>query len=86
MTNGTLVVNGSIAGSAVSVGNANTEDGSVLMGTGTVGATTIDNNGRISPGNSARTLDVTTSLTLNNGGSYLWEMNEPTAPRAPRGT
>ncbi len=75
VTNGTLVVNGSIAGSTVSVGNATTEDGSVLMGTGTVGATTIDNNGRISPGNSVGTLNVTTSLTLNNGGSYLWEVN-----------
>lgn len=80
VTNGTLVVNGSIAGSTVSVGNATTDNGSVLMGSGSVGATTINNNGRISPGNSVGTLSVSNTLTFANGADYLWEINGTNGP------
>jgi autotransporter-associated beta strand protein len=80
VTNGTLVVNGALNGSSVAVGNASTANGSVLMGSGSVGATTINNNGRISPGNSVGTLSVSNSLSFNNGGSYLWEINGTNGP------
>jgi fibronectin-binding autotransporter adhesin len=80
VTNGTLVVNGSIAGSTVSVGNATTDNGSVLMGSGSVGATTININGRISPGNSVGTLSVSNTLTFGNGADYLWEINSTNGP------
>jgi fibronectin-binding autotransporter adhesin len=80
VTNGTLVVNGSIAGSTVSVGNATTDNGSMLMGSGSVGATTINNNGRISPGNSVGMLSVSNTLTFANGADYLWEINGTNGP------
>jgi fibronectin-binding autotransporter adhesin len=80
VTNGTVVANANLSGSTVSVGNASTPNGSVLMGTGSVGATTINTNGRISPGNSVGTLSVSNSLTLNGGGSYLWEINGTNGP------
>ena len=85
VTNGTLVVNGSISSSSVGVGNATTQNGSILMGTGTVGATTINNNGRISPGNSVGILTVNPSLTFNAGGSYLWEISSTNAGTAGTG-
>ena len=80
VTNGTLVVNGNLSGSAVSVGHASLAEGSVLMGTGSVGATTINSNGVISPGNSVGILSVSNTLTWNAGGSYLWEINGTNGP------
>jgi autotransporter-associated beta strand protein len=80
VTNGTLVVNGNLSGSAVSVGHASLAEGSVLMGTGSVGATTINTNGVIAPGNSVGILSVSNTLTWNGGGSYLWEINGTNGP------
>ena len=80
VTNGTLVVNGNLSGSAVSVGHASLAEGSVLMGTGSVGATTINTTGVIAPGNSVGILSVSNTLTWNGGGSYLWEINGTNGP------
>ena len=79
VTNGVLQVNSSNRGATINVGNASTLNGSVLMGSGSVGAVTINTNGRISPGNSVGTLSVSNSLTFNGGGSYLWEITNTTA-------
>jgi fibronectin-binding autotransporter adhesin len=81
VTNGTLVADGTLSDSTISVGHASTTGGSVLMGSGSVGATTINNNGLISPGNSVGTLSVASTLTWNSGGAYLWEIQgvEPNA-------
>ncbi|MFM5984576.1 MAG: beta strand repeat-containing protein, partial [Sphaerospermopsis kisseleviana] len=79
VTNGTLQANTTLRGANISVGNATTTNGSVLMGGGSVGAVTINTNGQISPGNSVGTLTVSNSLTFNGGGSYLWEITNVTA-------
>lgn len=65
---GKLVVNGAISNSAVTVTNAGT-----LGGSGTVGALTIANGGKLAPGNSPGTL-FAASATWTNGGSYDWEI------------
>ena len=65
VTGGTLVVNGSIASSPVTV-NA----GGVLAGTGTVGATAIAG-GTLAPGDAVGTLMVKGNLTLNSASSYV---------------
>ena len=79
VTNGTLQANTTLRGANISVGNASTANGSVLMGSGSVGTVTINTNGQISPGNSVGTLTVSNSLTFNGGGSYLWEITNTTA-------
>jgi autotransporter-associated beta strand protein len=79
VTNGTLQANTTLRGANISVGNASTANGSVLMGSGSVGTVTINTNGQISPGNSVGTLTVSNSLTFNGGGSYLWEITNVTA-------
>ena len=66
---GKLVVNGSIASSAVTVSN-----GAALGGSGAVGSTTVLGGATISPGNSPGALTITGDLTWNNGGSYDWEV------------
>src|SRR5262245_28639787 len=63
---GTLIVNGSIANSAVTV-NA----GATLAGVGTVGATTINNGGTFAPGNSPGTMTVQGNLAFQSGAIYL---------------
>lgn len=68
---GTLVVNGSIASSSLTTVDA----GGFLKGSGQVGALTIDNGGAFSPGNSPGTL-YAGNTTWNNGGSYIWEIND----------
>lgn len=68
---GKLVVNGSIASSAVAINN-----GGTLGGYGTVGAVTIASGGTISPGNSPGILN--TGDETWSGGSYLWELNSAT--------
>ena len=65
---GTLVVNGSIANSAVSV-NAGT-----LKGNGTVGPLTV-NSGTVAPGNSIGTLNVAGNVTFGAGSIYEVEID-----------
>jgi autotransporter-associated beta strand protein len=72
ISGGSLVVNGTNTGSAVSIGSTGT-----LGGTGSVGATTVQSGGFISPGNSIGTLSVDT-LTLEGGGGYVWEVADVT--------
>ena len=74
VTNGTLQVNTALASAAVIVGNT-VSKGSTLSGAGTLGAVTINSGGIIAPGNSPGTLSVS-SLTLNGGGGYNWEMTD----------
>ena len=72
INSGTLVVNGSAANSAVTIGN-----GGILGGNGTVGALNVQSGGRVAPGNSPGNLNVST-LTLNGGGGYNWEITNVT--------
>ena len=74
---GALVVNGSIANSAVTV-NA----GAVLSGVGTVGATTINSGGTFAPGNSPGTMTVAGNLAFQSGALYLVQINPSTASSA----
>jgi len=74
---GTLVVNGSIANSAVTVNS-----GGTLAGTGTVGATTIASGGTLAPGNSPGTITVQGNLALQSGALYLVQVNPSTASSA----
>jgi autotransporter-associated beta strand protein len=60
---GTLVVNGNISTSAVTVAS-----GATLSGIGTVGSTTV--NGTFAPGNSIGTLEITGTLSLNNIANF----------------
>jgi len=66
---GTLVVNGNISTSAVTVAS-----GATLSGIGTVGSTTV--NGTFAPGNSIGTLEITGTLSLNNIANF--EINPTT--------
>lgn len=60
-----LVMNGNLSGSALTI-----DSGSILSGSGSVGATT--NSGEISPGTSGSgTLDVSGAITFNVGSSAL---------------
>jgi autotransporter-associated beta strand protein len=61
VTAGTLIVNGSIASSALTT----VENGATLGGTGTVGALTIDEGGIFSPGNSPGIQTVMGNYTQN---------------------
>jgi uncharacterized protein with beta-barrel porin domain len=71
---GTLMVNGSIANSAVTVNS-----GGTLAGTGTVGATTINSGGTFAPGNSPGTMTVTGNLAFQSGALYVVQVNPATA-------
>jgi autotransporter-associated beta strand protein len=71
---GTLVVNGSIANSAVTVNT-----GAILAGTGTVGPTTINNGGAFAPGNSPGTMTVGGNLAFQSGALYLVQVNPVSA-------
>lgn len=68
---GLLVVNGSIASSALTT----VLDGAALAGTGTVGNLKIASGGTIAPGNSIGTLNVAGNLTFEQGSSYEVEVN-----------
>ena len=68
VSNGTLAVNGVLAGTTAIKSNAE------LTGTGQVAAVTIENGGTIAPGNSPGTLNITNGLTWNAGGNYDWEI------------
>jgi autotransporter-associated beta strand protein len=74
VSNGTLLVNGSISGSAVSV-----LSGAVLGGTGTVGpAVTVNAGGTLAPGASIGTLTFNGDLSLN--GNLAIEVNTSASP------
>ena len=68
ITGGTLRVDGSIAGSELTV-----TSGGTLQGIGTVGHTVMA--GVLSPGNSVGTLTVAGDLTLQDGSTYLYEID-----------
>ncbi|MCP4563812.1 MAG: autotransporter domain-containing protein [Bosea sp.] len=78
ISEGALVVNGSLAGSAVTVAS-----GSRLGGSGTVGATTVASGGRITPGNSIGTLTVNGAYVQNAGAVYEVEV-DPTSGTSDR--
>jgi subtilase-type serine protease len=68
ITGGILRVNGSIASSDLTVSS-----GGTLEGIGTVGNTMMA--GVLSPGNSVGTLSVQGNLTLQDGSTYLYEID-----------
>lgn len=68
---GTLVVNGSITGSALAINAAGT-----LAGDGAVGALTVANDGTISPGSSGPGTLTSGTETWEAGGTYVWEIND----------
>ena len=76
---GALVVNGSIADSAVIVNS-----GAMLAGTGTVGATTINSGGIFAPGpgGTPGTMTVQGNLAFQSGALYLVQVNPSTASSA----
>ena len=73
---GTLIVNGSIANSAVTV-----NPGAVLAGTGAVGAITITSGATFAPGAAATTgaMTVAGNLAFQSGALYLVQVNPSTA-------
>ena len=73
VSGGNLAVNGSIAGSLVSI-----FPGAILSGTGTINAP-INNTGEIRPGNSIGTLTVTNQVTFAPGSSYTVEIDPTTS-------
>jgi outer membrane autotransporter protein len=74
---GSLLVNGSIAASAVTV-NA----GGTLGGTGTVGTTTVAADGTLAPGASIGTLNISGNLTVADDGTFLAEVAPASADLA----
>ncbi len=72
VNDGRLAVNGSIAGSAVTVSS-----GGDLGGSGTIGSLSL--NGRLTPGNSIGTLNVAGSVNLNAGSTYEVEIDDALA-------
>jgi autotransporter-associated beta strand protein len=71
---GTLIVNGSIADSAVTVNS-----GAMLSGTGTVGSATIASGATFAPGNSPGTMTVAGNLAFQSGALYVVQVNSTTA-------
>ena len=74
ITEGSLIVNGSLAGSAVAVAS-----GARLGGSGTVGALTLASGSRVTPGNSIGTLTVNGAYVQNAGAVYEVEIDPGTA-------
>jgi uncharacterized protein with beta-barrel porin domain len=72
---GTLLVNGALPNSTMTV-----SAGATLGGNGTVGTTTI-NGGTLSPGNSIGTLNVQGNLVFTAASSYLVEVSPASADR-----
>ncbi|MGE7472611.1 autotransporter outer membrane beta-barrel domain-containing protein [Bosea sp. NPDC003192] len=70
---GALIVNGSLAGSAVTVAS-----GARLGGSGTVGTTTLAAGSRITPGNSIGTLTINGAYVQNAGAVYEVEIDPGT--------
>jgi YVTN family beta-propeller protein/autotransporter-associated beta strand protein len=71
---GTVIVNGSIANSPVTVNS-----GATLSGTGTVGGLTINSGGTFAPGNSPGTMTVAGNLAFQSGALYVVQINSSTA-------
>ncbi|WP_116491428.1 autotransporter-associated beta strand repeat-containing protein [Caulobacter radicis] len=69
---GTLTVNGSLAGSTVTVAS-----GATLGGTGAIGAATIQSGGHLAPGNSVGSLSIAGDLTLASGSNLDIELGAP---------
>jgi autotransporter-associated beta strand protein len=69
---GTLVLNGSNTGSAITVNS-----GGTLGGTGTGGALTVNSGGTVAPGTSPGTLTVESAI-WNGGGNYNWQIHNAT--------
>ena len=67
---GTLIVDGSIAGSTVTVNN-----GGTLAGSGTVGGIVLNVGSTLSPGNSPGTLNVLSNAVWNPGANYNWQIH-----------
>ncbi|MBV9456768.1 MAG: autotransporter domain-containing protein [Bradyrhizobium sp.] len=74
---GVLEVDGSIASSSGVAVNS----GATLMGSGTVGATTVNSGGTLAPGNGTpgTSLAIAGSLALQSGAIYLVQVNPSTA-------
>lgn len=72
VTGGRLAVNGSLAGSIVTV------SGGTLGGTGTIGSTIV-NGGTLAPGNSIGTLTVQGNLAFTSAGHYSVEVSPSAA-------
>ena len=70
---GRLVVDGSIAGSTVTVNN-----GGTLTGSGAVGGIVLNLGSTISPGNSPGTLAVAGNSVWNAGANYNWQLYDTT--------
>jgi hypothetical protein len=66
---GLLVVNGSIASSAVTVNS-----GGTLAGSGSVGGLIVNSGGTINPGNSPGTLNINGDIDWLGGGNYNWQI------------
>ena len=71
VNDGTLIVNGSIANSTVTVNN-----GGTLSGSGSLGGLIVNSGGTISPGNSPGTQNVTGNVVWNAGGNYNWQIHD----------
>ena len=69
---GTLLLNGSLGNTAVSVNNTGTLGGSGTIGTGT-SSVTVNNGGTLAPGNSPGTVIVNGSAILNSGSIYAYQ-------------
>jgi len=67
-----LVVDGSIANSAVTV-----RSGATLAGSGTVGSTTVQSGGRLAAGNSIGAMNISGDLALSSGASLDVELGGP---------
>ena len=77
VNNGTLIIDGDQSGAT----GAMTINGSgTLAGSGMIGASLLTVNGVIAPGNSPGTL-ATNSQLWNDGGAYLWEIDDTTGTR-----
>jgi autotransporter-associated beta strand protein len=72
ISNGTLLVNGSIGSGAVTI-----TTGATLGGNGTVnGATTVNSGGTLSPGSGIGKLTVSSSVALQSGSTTLMEISK----------
>jgi autotransporter-associated beta strand protein len=74
---GTLMVNGSIANSTVTVAT-----GALLTGAGTVGATTISSGAGFAPGHSPGTITISGNLAFQSGALFLVQLDPSTASSA----
>lgn len=71
---GRLLVNGSLAGSAVTVASGGFPSG-ILGGSGTIGGLVVNAGGTVAPGNSIGTLNVAGNINFGSGSIYQVETN-----------